>query len=624
MRVNYNISSIIARNALNNNDMRLSASTQRLSSGYKINSAKDDAAGLAISRKMNAQIKSLQQANRNANDGLSVVNTADGAMSEMHDILQRMNELSIQAANGTNADTDREQIQLEIDQLVQELDRIADTTQFNAQNLLDGSFAYKGYTNAENVKVMSYGDGVQSGIYAIDHLTYYHYEDSTTYYDISTKEVVNTNGTTSTSINKSVTKVITDDRYQAKSADEIQSALMGTASISAFKTNPTYQDKYAEIITNGSGEMKAFEEGIRVILEDENIVLKGNNDFEVKLRLNDNAHDHDNVANDIVTTTATVSTITTDCYRNIAVTTKDGGNKYNIRELNFAVEKDKDDNVVPKAQTKDQIDGEGTDTYTSSKEVGLRDLEEDFADLFKEQYPKCDINVVSISYNKTVTPPYFDMEISAKDKKTGDPVKFDSNGKIDANGTTTYTMKLELYQEKDTNGVVKEEKTLDNYLYSTTETTKTKYDVGEKGKMENSITLDLTGMGPMRFQVGANEGQVIEVEIPALNAVNLGVDGLDISTEDAATAAIDIVGKAINQLSAVRAKIGAYANRIEHTITNLDTTEENMTASYSRIMDVDMATEMTEYSTMQVLVQASTAMLSQANERPQQVLQLIQ
>ena len=124
MRVNYNISSIIARNALNNNDMRLSASTQRLSSGYKINSAKDDAAGLAISRKMNAQIKSLQQANRNANDGLSVVNTADGAMSEMHDILQRMNELSIQAANGTNADTDREQIQLEIDQLVQELDTL--------------------------------------------------------------------------------------------------------------------------------------------------------------------------------------------------------------------------------------------------------------------------------------------------------------------------------------------------------------------------------------------------------------------------------------------------------------------------------------------------------------------
>ena len=123
MRINYNVSSIIARNALNNNDKRVAASTQRLSSGYKISSAADNAAGLAIARKMNAQIRSLQQANRNANDGLSIVNTADGAMAEMHDIMQRMNELAIQSANGTNAESDREMIQKEIDQLVGEIDR---------------------------------------------------------------------------------------------------------------------------------------------------------------------------------------------------------------------------------------------------------------------------------------------------------------------------------------------------------------------------------------------------------------------------------------------------------------------------------------------------------------------
>ena len=303
----------------------------------------------------------------------------------------------------------------------------------------------------------------------------------------------------------------------------------------------------------------------------------------------------------------TPSTITTNCYRNIAVTTQGGTNRYNIRELNIAEEYE--NGTIVDKKTGDQYDGEGTDTYTSSKEVGLRDLEEDFADLFGEQYPDCKVSVTGIKYNSSVTDPGFTMTLSVTDK----------NG-----ATTSQTMNLELYQEKDTNGVIKEEKTLENYLYSTTETTKTKYEIGEQGNMEKSITLDLTGMGPMRFQVGANEGQIIEIEIPALNAVNLGIDGLDISTEDAATAAIDIVGKAINQLSAVRAKIGAYANRIEHTITNLDTTEENMTASYSRIMDVDMATEMTEYSTVQVLVQASTAMLSQANERPQQVLQLIQ
>ena len=165
---------------------------------------------------------------------------------------------------------------------------------------------------------------------------------------------------------------------------------------------------------------------------------------------------------------------------------------------------------------------------------------------------------------------------------------------------------------------------LNHYLDTHTDTTRTTYTIGNEADDKNSILLDLTGKGAMRLQVGANEGQVIQVEIPALQALYLGVKDLDITTEDKATAAIDIVGDAINQLSGIRAKIGAYANRIEHTITNLDNTEENMTAAYSRIMDVDMATEMTEYSTVQVLVQSSTAMLAQANERPQSVLQLLQ
>ena len=138
MRINYNISSIIARNCLNNNDTRLSDSIKRLSSGYKINSAADDAAGLAISLKMSAQLRCLKQANNNANDGVSVVNTADGAMTEMHEILQRMNELAVQASNGTNSTTDRQSIQDEIEQLTTEIDRVAETTKFNETYLLKG------------------------------------------------------------------------------------------------------------------------------------------------------------------------------------------------------------------------------------------------------------------------------------------------------------------------------------------------------------------------------------------------------------------------------------------------------------------------------------------------------
>ncbi len=224
MRINYNVSSIIARNALNNNERRVSVSTQKLSSGYKINSAADDAAGMAIARKMNAQIKSIQRANRNSNDGLSVVNTADGAMAEMHDILQRMNELSIQAANGTNANSDREQIQKEIDQLVNELDRIADTTQFNAQNLLDGSFAYKGYTNTENVKIMSYTEGVSTGTYVIGQIKYNHYEDKVTKYTHEEREIKDLDGKVIDIEYKREDGEIThDDHYEASSADDVQS-----------------------------------------------------------------------------------------------------------------------------------------------------------------------------------------------------------------------------------------------------------------------------------------------------------------------------------------------------------------------------------------------------------------
>lgn len=563
MRINYNVSSIIARNALNNNDMRLSGSTQRLSSGYKINSASDDAAGLAIARKMNAQIKSLQQANRNSNDGLSVVNTADGAMAEMHDILQRMNELAIQSANGTNSDSDREQIQKEIDQLVQEIDRIADTTQFNAQNLLDGSFALKGYTNTENVKVMSYSEGVATGTYAIGKLTYYHYEDTITY----------------TNQEKDVKH---KERYEVSSADDVKNALVTSSSISAYAAVGQKVEGY-----------KAFPDGSKVILEDENIVIKAENDFEMKLTLNNREDVYPGIS------TASISTyITTNCYKNITVANDDGSVRYNIKELNFYHE---EDDATPPNTINEHI-------YTSSEEAGLRDLKEDFAELFEEKYPDCDIDITDLTFDGTDT---FTIGVRATNKRDGT--------------VTDETLTFKLYQEKDEYDNIPDPKELDDYLYSTTKTVKTEYTVGNgEDDINGCIALNMTGMGAMVIQVGANEGQQLEIEIPALNTINLGVDDLDISTEDAATAAIDIVGNAINQLSGVRAKIGAYANRLEHTITNLDTTEENMTASYSRIMDVDMATEMTEYSTVQVLVQASTSMLAQANERPQQVLQLLQ
>lgn len=605
MRINCNVSSIIARNALNNNDTRLSDSIKRLSSGLKINSAADDAAGLAISLKMNAQIKSLQRANQNANDGVSVVNTADGAMSEMHDILQRMNELAIQSANGTNADSDREQIQLEIDQLIQEVDRIAETTQFNAQNLLDGSFAYKGYSNTENIKVKSYSDSVISGTYAIGQLSYYHYEDTIKDYDAYIA-------------GKADGEVTSEKRFSAKSAtaddnvsaDDIKKSLVTSASISQ----------------NNLTGLRAFPDSSKVILDDENIIIKADDNFEVTLTVND----RDKVIGTGIANTSTTSKYyNTDNYRNISVTSDDG-TKYNITTLNFVTVTDENGHAQGNAKIND------------GSENNFTNLRKDLAKAFESEFPDAkDVSISSCSYNikaeqgsylvngQTVTYNKNQCQITVN-VTVVDATGHKEEKDISFNVVTPSTDTTGL-SESDAERKVKEyeaglpekvqENNINSYLHSHTETVQTKYTVGGNN---DYIKLNLTGMGPMRLQVGANEGQVIQIEIPSLTAYSLGVDDVNIKTEEKATEAIDKIGSAINQLSGIRAKIGAYANRIEHTITNLDTTEENMTSAYSRIMDVDMATEMTEYSTMQVLVQSSTSMLAQANERPQQVLQLLQ
>ena len=186
MKINYNVSAMIANNALKTNDSLLADSIERLSSGLKIANAKDNPSGLAMSRRMNSQIKSLNVAGDSSNDGISVIETADGALSEIHEILQRMNELAIQAANGTVSANDRKNIQDEIDQLKDEIDRIAESTQFNGQNLLDGSFDLKGYSTISRctdattepptfaayetdstIKVNSYSDKMDADVYTI-------------------------------------------------------------------------------------------------------------------------------------------------------------------------------------------------------------------------------------------------------------------------------------------------------------------------------------------------------------------------------------------------------------------------------------------------------------------------
>lgn len=330
-----------------------------------------------MAKRMNAQIAGVSVATDNAGDGISVIEIADGTMSEIHDMLQRLNELSVKASTGTLTEQDREIINNEAQQLKEEIDRISGEAEFNGQKILDGSFDLKGYTDNVDVKVAYYGDEVKAGQYQVADL-----------------------------------KIGTDKDGELDSA------------------------KSSVTITGPGGQTVA---GAKISGVDGNIAtITGDNGFELKL------------------------------------------------EIRSGIQKD---------------------------------------------------------------------------------------------AVTT---------------------------------------------VNNFNKMELAGFGAMDTQIGANEGQQLGIRIPRISCLNMGIESLDLTTAEGATKAIDQVDAAIKYVSEARSRIGAYQNRLEHTVSSLDITSENMTAAYSRIMDTDMAEEMTEYTTLQVLSQASTSMLAQANERPSQVLQLLQ
>lgn len=369
MRINYNVSAMLSNNALSNNDDLLSKSLERLSSGLKINHAKDNPAGLAMAKRMNAQIEGVGVAAQNAGDGVSIIEIADGALSEVSEMLQRMNELSVKAAHGTMTDDDRATIQEEIAQLKEEITRISEDTEFNGQTLLNGEFDLKGYADNADIRVNSYSTEVPAKVYTIDSINMTQDPDTGDY-------IVNDGD------------VVLGDGFPADAA---------------------------------------------YTMKDNLLTIKAGDDFEMKL----------------------------------------------------------------------DVSGAAATAY-------------------------------------------------------------------------------------------------------------------------NDLKVDITGIGAMRLQIGANEGQVLEVNIPAVTLQNMGIEKVDVSTQEGADDAITRIDGAIKYVSSVRGRLGAFQNRLESTINSLDITTENMTAAYSRIMDVDMAEEMTNYTTSQVLTQAGTSMLAQANERPSQVLQLLQ
>lgn len=499
MRINHNISALKANNSLGKTNKALDKSLERLSSGYRINRAADDAAGMAISQKMKTQIAGLDQASRNASDGISVIQTAEGALQEVSSMLQRMRELSVQAANGTNTADDRAAIQQEINQLNEEIDRISDSTEFNTKTLLDGNIDCQSYSSNSSVKLISQSDSVDTKDYSL-------------------------------TIVQDARQAVLTGMQLGSSDEEIE--VSGVININGTEISVQAGDTMGEVyekIRNACDTMniKAFFGSV------------GDGDVE------DAGYVQEPIA--------------------------DGG------ELIF----------VSKA-------------YGSNQKIELNCDNEELRDLFGG------ISETGVSA----------VGVDAVASLTGDG--FSQTATVSAKGNIITVTDYDDFEMKfEVTPGAAETSFTDATIDGGTEA-----DVG--GSTETDVTITVLSAGPMDLQIGANEGQTMEVRIPKVSTQTLGVDILNVGTPDGAQEAISLCDSAVLQVSAIRAKLGAYQNRLDHAISNLDVSSENITEALSRIEDVDMAEEMTMFTQKNVLAQAGTSMLAQANERPQTILSLLQ
>lgn len=713
MRINTNMAALNSHRMLQNSSISSAKNLEKLSSGKRINRASDDAAGLAISEKMNAQIRGLKMASRNALDGVSLVQTAEGAMGEIHAMLQRMRELSVQAANGTMSTEDRKAIQDEINQLTSEVNRIGNGTEFNKLNILQGN---QGPNSNTIINKMSTGEPAQVVIGAIAKTPF----DSADAFQLLTETdtlsvvvngketIVNLQGfSTTTNLSygdflERVNDALGDDAvayFNDNGSILVKTNQAGGGQAIEFKGSQVTLDKLfpvpagavstsmSNIIIDSS--TKTISIGLGTPLPGESIKIDGetyvfgngligsieigtptetatrfaaainsrlgigtvssvggvitwNQDFPKEIELGPGSFTLDTnfspgesikigseiftfgdgtggtvlLGGDEISTTANLE-IALNANPNIGAFTRTGST---ISWTNYPYPTISDIKYTgPKAfgtAENPANNSEGTIFFSEMPEKGsfitIGDTRIDFYDSSEEPY-------------------------------TGTNVPIDLNA-----SATVEALVSNLISNLNIDGV-----TL-SAVPGNSRTINIKADaVGFAG---NVITLEGTLKDfNVNLQVGANAGQGFRLEVGDTRALalkisadkptgNPGVAGaayaeipnvtngikpafveysLDVMDEDKATAAIEVFNNAIITVASERSRLGAIQNRLEKTIANLDNTAENLTAAKSRIEDTDMALEMSEFTKFNILQQAGTAMLAQANQQPQMMLQLL-
>ncbi len=585
MRINTNITALVANSHLQANDTMLGKTLERLSSGYKINRSADDSAGMAIASKMRTQIKGLDQANRNASDGVSLVQTAEGALNEVEAMLQRMRQLAVQGANGTNSDGERKAITEEIDALKEEIERIAKTTEFNKQPLLDGTQERRRYTDVAGTEISSLSDSVPAGYYAISVSAFA--TPATASLSFGAKADNDT-------VDAKGVLVINDYKIMIDSSDTIADVKSKIVS-AANKLNLT-----VSVGNNNTLNLTTYEYGreakINCICTSDTL----RNELGLTNWLPRTAEFTFNGKSDIEPIGVDGKVTINGVDVNIAATDLIGDVKTKISEIASSADVYRDSDSEKKNSMVLSTKSFGS---TATVDVLFDSTALRNAMGMKEQTRELEVRGKDMKANVLVAPTNAAAVTSTAARMT----EFSNTAIITCNGNKAVV--------RDNKGFEIE--------YMVDRKKMTEDDIKEVENGGKEILAEVKDLGMMTLHVGANEGQIIDVNIPKVSLETLGIDLMNTSTENGCGKALTQLDGAIDKISSIRASLGAYQNRLESTINNLSSTEENMTSAISRIEDTDMAKEMTEFTRLQVLSQASTAMVAQANERPQTVLQLL-
>lgn len=686
MVINSNIMSLNAQRNLTTAQNEQNQAMERLTSGKRINSAADDAAGLAISNRMTSQINGLNQAVRNANDGISMIQTAEGALDESTNILQRMRELSVQSANGTYTEGNRNTLNAEVSQLVAELDRIAETTSFNGQNILDGSAGKTSLQvgsesnqtisfeiEAMDAKTLGLGTTSSDVLGAAMSSTV---ASSAASFSISDGDVLingqsigafDSSSTTEgeiedlvASINENVNGV-TASTYAERSATSVGTGILeGTDSMTinvteingnAFSIEVSDTQNLEEMVDKineaGGGRVSASldDDGQLVLSSDiaQQITTSGGSTAAgiadgssyAQLSLASDNGDPIEITRGATGTLADLNSLgfresgTQGVIEGAGITSANAATAWGVGDVSInGVQIDESDtnSLIGKI---DAINASSEETGVTANAFATARLDMGDVNITSAFSVAGDfsINGITIALSGSTDLESLATNINAEKSKTGVTATVQGDGLIleSDQGQITFT------QGSGGSNVGVSAATLTEFMASGASVTTSIGLAGSGGttvEVEAGIKLTSTNGNPINVELGdsavAGEIGLLEANNTSAGRFGQAVNSIDISTAAGAQKAIDIIDNALEQVNETRSELGAVNNRLDFTINNLSNVAENASAARSRIEDADFAAESANLSRAQVLQQAGTSMLAQANAAPQQVLSLLQ